>query len=237
MFSVIMPVFITNEETLLLTQQAIASLGEVYLIIVDNGSTLGGGYLRSVADLYIRNKDNLGYAKATNLGLKVAPGRYIAVVNNDVRVSPNWQEVVKEIDKSPVYSIHFRMTDYDVPFQYGTEIVYWGKERWCTGSFYVICKKPILYDEKFLNSYDDWDYFLRVRKFGFRTVYTDKACYQHQHSFTQQQIPEREENNHNNAFYFIEKWGAPAEELFAKEFPEQMKVPYSDGFKLNERKI
>ena len=85
-----MPVWIINEELRVLTMQAIQSLGKVNLIIIDNGSPLGGGYLRSVADIYIRNKKNLGYAKAVNQGIKLSKNEMKAISNNDIRVSPNW---------------------------------------------------------------------------------------------------------------------------------------------------
>ena len=167
--NVIMPVFITTDETLELTKQAIQSLGEVSLTIVDNASILGGGYLRSIADIYIRNNENLGYAKAVNQGLKLANDEYIAIANNDIRISHNWQEVAQEVfgDNEKAYSCHFRMTDYDVPFQHGKAIVYEGKERWCTSSFFVIhTKHPELYDEQYFNSYDDWDMGFNIRISG-----------------------------------------------------------------------
>lgn len=233
-----MPCFILNEETRLLTQEAIASLGEVNLIIIDNASTMGGGYLRSVADIYVRNKYNLGYAKAVNQGLLLSKSDYVAIANNDVRVSPNWQEVVTEVfTNSKVYSVHPRMIDYDAPFEYGTQIVETGKERWCTGSFFVINKRcfpegALLYDEGFFNSYDDWDYFMTVRKRGKFTAYTDKACYQHHHSFTQKQITDREKNNKDNQEYFKMKHGRYAEEIFAELYPDQMGIPYPKGFEL-----
>ena len=95
--SVIMPCYILNQELLQLTDNAIASLGDIFLILIDNGSPMGGGFLRDKADLYVRNKENLGYAKAVNEGLKLVKTEYIAIVNNDTRISPNWQEVTKEI--------------------------------------------------------------------------------------------------------------------------------------------
>src|SRR3990167_10252690 len=119
---VIVPVWITDEETLALTEAAVASLvPRERLIIVDNASTLGGGKLREMADVYIRNKENLGYAKAVNQGLKLA-GEIVVVSNNDVRVSPNWWEVSQEILKDfLVGTIHFRMIPYDSPFNLGSE--------------------------------------------------------------------------------------------------------------------
>ena len=235
--TVILPCWIINEELLQLTKSAIESFGKVELIIVDNASPLGGGYLRSVASIYIRNSENLGYAKAVNQGLKLSKTKLTAVANNDIVVSPNWQEIVEEIVKNniKVGSVHPRMIDYSMPFEYGASSVLTGKERWCTGSFFVLNRNGNgyqLYNEKFLNSYDDWDYFKRIRSAGFYTVYTDKACFRHQHSFSQQFVLERDENNKRNAEIFKEMWGDTAENLFTKEFPDQMKQDYREGFNL-----
>lgn len=234
-FVVIMPCYIANDQLMKLTETAIQSLGEVPLIIVDNASPMWGGFLRNIAHTYIRNQTNLGYAAAVNQGLRLANSKYIAIANNDIKVSPNWQEVAKEVLDSNVhiYSCHFRMMDYDLDFEYGDQVLYTGKERWCTGSFFVVNgEKKLYYDEHFFNSYDDWDYFLRVRQAGMYTAYTDKACYLHQHSTTQKLIPEREANDQRNREYFKQKHGDYAEALFAKEFPEQMEVAYWRGFAL-----
>jgi len=232
MIDAIMPVWIVNEELRVLTMQAIQSLGKVNLIIVDNASTLGGGYLRSVADIYIRNKENLGYARAVNQGLKLSKNEVKAIANNDIRVSPNWQEVVKEVfaDNDDVYSCHFRMTDYDTPFTYGDQIFIGGRERWCSSSFFVIRSwNPQHYDEEYLNSYDDWDYWKRIRESGWKQAYTNKAIYQHNHSFSQKLNPEREANDLRNKEYFKKKFGEYAEEDFAKQFPDQMAENYQEG--------
>lgn len=237
MITTIMPVFIQDEETLALTKAAIESIQTkpVFWIIVDNASSVGGGYLRSISHIYIRNQTNLGYARAVNQGLALKNTELVAIANNDIRVSPNWQEVAKEVFISPqIYSCHFKMLDYDEPFQEGISIAYSGKERWCTSSFFVLNTKKYLfyYDEEYLNSYDDWDYWHTVRLSHLRTAYTDKASYQHKHSHTQIKIPERDENDKRNREYFKSKWGKYAEELFADKYPHQMEVDYREGFNL-----
>mgnify|MGYP001606625472 CR=1 FL=1 len=230
MISVIMPVYIQNQETLELTKNSIYSLGDCNLTIVDNDSSIGGGYLRALATTYIRNNQNLGYAKAVNQGIKLSKKKILLVSNNDIKISPKWKDVTMEImQNEKIGSLHFRMTGYNVPFEYGQQVVVTGKERWCTGSFFVMRNKW-LFDENFLNSYDDWDLSYRIRKEGYQTCYTNMACYQHHHSFTRQQIPEREENNKRNREYFKKKHGRYAEDIFAEQYPEQMAVNYPDGF-------
>src|SRR3990167_6977390 len=100
-FTVIMPCHIMTEEHLHLTKQAVSTFGECELIVIDDASIIGGGYLRSIADTYVRNKENLGYGRSVNKGLKLATNEYIAIANNDIRVSPNWQTVTEEVFKNP----------------------------------------------------------------------------------------------------------------------------------------
>lgn len=226
MIDVIMPCWLVNDELIALTKSAVESLGECNLIIIDNGSPLGGGYLRSVAGVYVRNKENLGYAKAVNQGLRLSKNKLKAIANNDIRVSPGWQELAEGVlNNSPrTYSCHFRMIPYDQPFNPGTTIFFEGKERWCSSSFFVIgANEPFMYDENFLNSYDDYDYWFRVRESGWKTAYTNRAEYQHKDSTTQQLIPERSENDKKNMEYFKKKHGEYPDDQFARIYPDQMK--------------
>lgn len=227
---IIIPVWATDSETINITEATVESLRGHELIIIDNGSSMGGGQLREWADLYIRNKTNLGYAKAVNQGLKLSDYP-VAVANNDIRVSPNWANVVDDILGPDIGTIHFRMTLYDEPFRLGTHTWRTGKERWCTGSFFVI-NNPISFDENFLNSYDDWDLQVRTREQGFKTVYTTRACYQHFDSFTQKKIvdDEREARNKRNREYFKSKHGEYPEDLYIRQFPEQMTKDWRGGF-------
>jgi len=234
---VVMPCHIMRDQHIELTKATIASLGDnINLIIIDDCSPVGGGYLRSVADIYVRNKTNLGYASSVNRGLRLSTSKQIAISNNDIRISPNWRDVTDEVFASDplIYSCHFRMTDYDVPFEYGDKIITSGKERWCHASFFVINRSNALfeYDETYFNTYDDWDYFQTIRTAQFKQAYTDKAQFQHVHSATIPHMVKHNERNKNNWDYFKDKWGASAEELFAKQFPDQMLISYPDGFKL-----
>jgi GT2 family glycosyltransferase len=180
------------------------------MFLVDNGSTLGGGRLRDMADVYIRLKNNLGYAKAVNLGLKACFGsNAVIIANNDIRVSNNYLKVAEEIlEDETVGSVHFRMIGYEEPMILGEDTWTTGKERWCSSSFFIV-RPTQFYDDNFFNSCDDWDWWLRYRKAGWKTAYTNKACYQHKDSHSQKKIPEREENDKRN-----------------RDYPDQMKLPY-----------
>ena len=232
MIQAILPAYTLNEEIQKVTEEAIKSIGDVPLVVVDNASPMGGGWLRSQATTYVRNSQNLGFAKAVNQGIKLATTRYVAVVSNDIVASPNWQEVALEVlSDASTFSCHFRMINYGRPFAYGDEVSYTGRERWCTAAFFVLDReKGLFFDEDFFNSFEDYDLLLRARKLGYENAYTSKACFQHHHSFTQRFTGFK--GTDQNKELFKKKHGEYADILFAKEFPEQMEKGYWEGFDL-----
>lgn len=239
--SIILPVWQPTDEHLKMTMAMFSSLAQTEgleegeIIVVDNASPIGGDVLQSYADLYVHGTKNRGYPWAVNQGLKLCSGDLICVPNNDIKVSPNWYKVATEIltDNPQVGSVHFRMIGYDEPFNLGNETWIGGKERWCSSSFFVmrweVVKTVGLYDENYeFFGYDDWDFWTRVRKAGFVQAYTNKAQYQHNDSATYRALDQNERNMHAamNKEYFKDKHGDYAEDIFEKNFPEQMKQPW-----------
>jgi len=65
------------------------------VVLVDNGSTDGSAEF--VARNYpqvriLRKEENLGFAAATNLGIRNTQGDYVATLNNDTEAEPTWLE-------------------------------------------------------------------------------------------------------------------------------------------------
>lgn len=217
---------VNDQETLWLTEAAIASLSYTKLIIIDNGSEYGAGKLKELASVYIRNDVNRGYAKAVNQGIEIAGSEIVVIANNDIIVSPNYDKVAEEIlTDRKVGSVHFRMLPYSDSFVTGDDTWKEGKERWCTSSFFVV-RRIQQYDENFFNSYDDYDFWYRLRQQGYSTAYTNKACYKHKDSYTQQQIPNRGIYDQRNREYYKQKHGEYPDEQFARMYPDQMKLPW-----------
>lgn len=69
------------------------------LIIVDNASTDGTReFISKIPNVkLILNEDNLGYSKGNNQGLSIAEGEYIAFLNNDILLYPNWFEKIEKV--------------------------------------------------------------------------------------------------------------------------------------------
>lgn len=64
------------------------------IIIIDNGSaTDTAQYLARLDGIkLIHNKENIGYAKAINQGIRAGEGEYVLFLNNDTIVTWNWLE-------------------------------------------------------------------------------------------------------------------------------------------------
>lgn len=258
--SFIVPIWITDQETLDLTNAALLSFKiacpDAEFILVDNNSTLGGGMLRDLASIYIKNNQNLGYTLAVNQGLKLATGEIIAVCNNDILISDNWIKVAEEVLRDPTVAVlHFRVCHYHefglIP--YGTGIAKTGKERWCTNSFFATTKVflnkfrrleedgekelyPGLFDENFGKGiYDDYSWHWRIDQAGFKQAYTDKAYYTHKftHSFGKMSPEDYQALVKKNLEYFVKKFGKEPEELFKERWPEQWRQNYQTGFKIS----
>lgn len=224
-----------NEDLVSLTKNAMESVKTSdcgKLIIVDNASILGGGILRSYADIYIRNKENLGYPAAVNQGMALSSSPFVAIANNDIRVPSGWGGITNDIFKDPkVGTVHFRMIPYDQPFNPGNDTWITGKERWCTSSFFVIRREAFQgYDDNYgAGGYDDYSHHYRMRKSGWKMAYTNKAEYQHMDSITYRTMEtqeKRSERDNKNREYFKEQFGEYPDVQFAKEFPDQMNIDY-----------
>lgn len=233
---VVMLAFNFNEELAQLTESAIHAVRQDKnmgnLVLVDNASEVRPGMLRELADVYVRNKTNLGYPAAVNQGMTLTRSEYVAIANNDIRVPDNWAEVAEKILTNPdVGSVHFRMIPYNQPFNPGDEVWITGKERWCHCSFFVIRREAFqVYDENYdKGGFDDYDHNHRMRKKGWKQAYTNRAEFQHMDSVTYRtmETPEaRAKRDAKNREYYKYKFGKYPDEQFNEKFAEQMSEPY-----------
>ncbi|WP_316820153.1 glycosyltransferase family 2 protein [Pedobacter gandavensis] len=71
----------------------------IELILVDNGSKEDNGprFLAAYPELiYLRSEQNLGFAGGNNMGIKIAKGEFLLLLNNDTEISPNLITVLTE---------------------------------------------------------------------------------------------------------------------------------------------
>ena len=107
--SVVVPLFNCLE----LTQAMLASLEAtlpralaVEIILIDDGSTDGTRTWLSTLDparyRVLLNERNLGYAAANNRAVAVARGKFLALLNSDLELTPGWLEPMLEIGRAHV---------------------------------------------------------------------------------------------------------------------------------------
>lgn len=78
------------------------------VIIVDNGSkdrSIEISERHPLKPVLLRLANNLGFAKAVNIGLERAKGELVALLNNDANSDENWlEQLVKSAEKNPEFS-------------------------------------------------------------------------------------------------------------------------------------
>ncbi len=190
------------------------TLTDFELILVDNGSTDGSleclPQFSFASVTVIHNQENYGFGRAVNQGIRAARGRFIALVNNDVRLDPHWlQEILRG------FALHERVgmcaskillaqephrIDKVGHLIYLDGICYGRGHReedrgqynqveevlWPDGAAAVyraeVFREAGLFDEDFFAYADDADLGFRARLCGWKCFYLPTACSYHHHS-------------------------------------------------------
>lgn len=185
------------------------------IIVVDNAST--DGSVDFVKANYPRvklvvNPINLGFAEGCNIGMRNARGNYVALLNNDIEVDPNWlRELILVAQSDPRIAIcaskimmfHDRKVfnsaggEYDVygsghdrglyEFDHGqysrVEEVFFA----CGGAMLVrrdILEEIGLFDSRYFIYGEDVDLCWRAWLGGYKVVYVPSAMVYHKYGGT-----------------------------------------------------
>jgi len=112
MISIDLSIIIVNFNTIQLLRECLASLQKAdrgkflfEIIVIDNASIDGSmDMVRAEfpSTKIIQNKDNVGFGKANNIGMKQAKGRYLLLLNSDTEVNEDCLlTMVKFMDANP----------------------------------------------------------------------------------------------------------------------------------------
>ncbi len=185
------------------------------LIVVDNGSTDGSEQkakkLIKSAKL-IKNKENVGFALANNQALKGARGKYILLLNNDTKVTPNFlTPLVLRAEKNPKIAViqpKILMMDktglLDNAGGFLTKIGFLEHRGFgekdskefnletniftAKGACMLIRKSMVnqigLFDTDFVSYFEETDFCWRVWLMGYKVLYFPKAIIYHKVGFT-----------------------------------------------------
>ena len=250
MISVVIPNYIANEELRTLAQQAINSFKKTLkgkeweLIIVDDCSPIKGCF-KDEADVFIQNKENLGYAKAMNKGWKAAEGDYIVTSNNDIIVYDGWFEdfeiLINEREAGLIGGLGTKEKELNgIPMEKYKEnksieqgrITIGGKlSDWMfPGGFFMMTREAFeklgYFDERYLTGVEDIDYFYRARLAGIKMCMTSSVWYWHKEGATRDsslEMKTKNKKNHlENIRKFEDKWGFNCcSEMYTNIFKEE----------------
>lgn len=210
---------------------------KLQIIMVDNASSDGSAeYIEANFPEVeiIRNSANLGFAAGNNIGAREAEGEYLAFLNNDTRVHPDWLiELVRSVSKnedvicagSKILSWDGKRIDFiggamnfhGMGFQidYGEEYKGGHEEDkeilFACGASMLIRRDIFLdcggFDEHFFAYYEDVDLGWQLWVLGYRVLFAAKSIAYHRHHGTTQHAPEARRRllRERNALYSIIK--------------------------------
>ncbi len=170
------------------------------IIVVDNASTDGSQDMaeKEFPQVFlIKSKENLGFAKANNLGLSHAKGRYIYFLNPDTKVMPG---ALKAMEKFMGFHSYIglagtKILNPDKTLQESVETRYPGQKyakdflrlkgsvAWVSGAS-MIARKDVIddiggFDEDFFLYAEEVDLCLRIRKKGREIGFIEDAVIIH----------------------------------------------------------
>ncbi|AZN42789.1 glycosyltransferase family 2 protein [Paenibacillus albus] len=208
------------------------------IIVVDNASTDGSAaYLATLGSAvrYRVLETNRGFAGAINVGMMMARGSYLLLLNNDTIVAENWlSNMLACLNSSPSIGMVGPVTNYisgdqriEVPYKTVKGMPNFARQhnapnpsRWqrtdrLTG-FCLLMRREVwektgFMDEGFaVGNYEDDDYNIRVRLQGYSLIIARDTFIHHFGSVSMKALGERLPvvNDHNMHVY-MDKWGNP----------------------------
>lgn len=225
-------------------------------ILVDNGST--DGSLKLVSAEYswvtvIALQRNVGFAMAVNQGIRASTSTYVALLNNDTQLDPDWLGTLVDVLRdhpelgmagSKMLNFYHRnvidgagdaLTRGGAPYTRGMgepddgrysrrEYVFSA----CAGAALyrrIVFDRTGLFDEDFVSYYEDQDLAFRAQLLGFRCMYVPDALCYHKRGATANLVPQ----------YPIRMQERNLTAFYLKNFPWQvllMKFPFIVGSRL-----
>jgi len=202
-------------------EECVASLQKtVYpnyeIIVVDNASADNSCRILSTLSgiSLVKSEKNLGYAGGNNLGFEKAKGAYLATINNDIIVEPQWLNApvaAFESDKE-IGIVSCRQMDFwhreivdalfgiippnFAPFHAGTSRLYSGLAPYhhcglvllANGASAIYRKKCLdeigTFDERYFAYHEESDLCLRAFLDGWKCLYLPSAVVYHRHGHT-----------------------------------------------------
>lgn len=158
-----------------------------------------------------------GFPNFITKGIEVANGNYVAVLNNDILLPPNWSKPLLGLFEEDTLLVHPKMLGWDDEFYTGREIKQnIDPKEGMFFSAFIVNKdfyEDLGWDKAFdYWGYDDWDFYYRARKGLYDCIWTDIVQYKHKGGATISKIG-RDKYQDKNRDLFIKKHGIKPEDI------------------------
>lgn len=224
--SIIIPALLNSYQMLHLTGDCIGQINEhtirlktpyEIILVLNGGIEINPQY--SHADKVIANKENLGYAKAVNQGIRVSQGDSIVLMNNDVKVYEHWLEDLLEglrhkdlVAATPMYhredpwlrgkeSQKIRRQFMELPIQNSFSDF---EDFSCVAVKRSVFETIGLFDEQFEFTCEDIDFKRRMKDAGLSYASFKRVPVHHVGGATS--TPEKDEQMNQAKAKYKEKW-------------------------------
>ena len=209
------------------------------IIIVDNASEKNEvikirNYCKKNTITFVANPKNFGFSKGNNIGMKLARGEYIVLLNNDTVVTPGWIErltfhamkknvglvgpVTNNVGNEMLISLPYNKDTLlgmeEEALEYTSS--HWGVEQeWkvLAAFCWFLPKKVYTHvgelDENYGRAlFEDDDYCIRLKRLGYKLIGVDDVFVHHYGSISMDKIKRAEYMKlfEKNREYFEQKW-------------------------------
>lgn len=164
------------------------------IIIVNDGSKDNTEKIAKQNGAKVITIPNSGASIARNTGVYLANGDYIALIDSDSYLNPDWTEKVMKSDTDKFnFVITFPKLDLEnynkivKKFEKNPEINIENIVAFGNGVFFNKKNKTLVkYNENFMVGGEDWEIIIRLLLNGTKMIANTKASFEHKHQFSSQ---------------------------------------------------
>ncbi len=216
------------------------------IILIDDGSSDGtrewAAGLPAPPFIVALNENRLGYAGANNRGARLARGRFLALVNNDLIFQPGWLEPMLRVfhqrddvgvvgnhqlrvsdgaldHAGIVVSLEARLAHLDDDTPFLSRRPDYSARPAVTGACCLVPRQLFLdlggFDERYINGGEDVDFCYRARARGLKVLVANRSVVRHHVSAS----PGRKKHDERNSRRLFRAWRAQIVDDAARDWP------------------